>query len=269
MQPAEPVAVAHHEVGHVGGEPGGVEGQVGPVRRGGRRSSCAQPAEDRRAGRGVFHRLRCRPTPGHAPRTGAVTRMPWHGIRDLGWLPCPSTTPTPAPPAPATPPSRPSASSPRPSRSSRTPAASSTTSTAVTGMADLALGEAVGCCGDAGHAELADRHRHRPRRAQHPRRALDVPGRRGVRRRLLRGVPGARAGRPRGADGGQAARVRGGDEAGPAHPRPPRARGHAGGQRARHDRLAGAPARSAPRPTPSLGSLGAAAGDLRATSAPT
>ena len=64
------------------------------------------------------------------------------------------------------------------------------------GMADLALGEAVDMLREAGHGELADRHRHRPRRTQHPRRALVVPGRRGVRRRLLRGLQATTSGSP-------------------------------------------------------------------------
>ena len=98
------------------------------------------------------------------------------------------------------------------------------------GMADLALGEAVEPAARRRPRRARRPDRDRPGRAQRPRRALDLPGRRGVRRRLLRGLQGARAGGPRGADGRQAARVRGGDEAGPAHARPPRARGHPGGE---------------------------------------
>ncbi len=62
------------------------------------------------------------------------------------------------------------------------------------GMADLTLGEAVEMLRDAGHDELADRIDTDLVGPQHPRRALVVPGRRGVRRRLLRGLQGARAG---------------------------------------------------------------------------
>src|SRR3954452_68999 len=65
--------------------------------------------------------------------------------------------------------------------------------------------------GPAGRAHLA-----RARRAQRAARSLDLPDHRGVRRRLLRGLPRPRASRARRADGRPAAPARGAHESGAA-----------------------------------------------------
>ena len=213
---AHPVAVAHDEVGHVGGEPGGVEGKVGPVV--GEVVEAHGPSLPRIAGRGrgVFHRVRRR-SAGVDRDDRRVTRMPWHGIRDLALAPM-SVDDAHTRPAGTT---------------DATVEAVGKLSEAFEviedargqlfgfhrkiGMADLALGEAVELLRDAGHDDLADRIE------------TDLVGRnilagrwtfqiveefedgyyaafrdheRVVREELM---------------GGQAARLRGGDEAGPAH----------------------------------------------------
>ena len=159
------------------------------------------PLGRRRHGRGVPRPWRDAPVgparldrPGR-PRGQRVLRLPGRSDARRTVPRRPATTSRTRAPPPrgrsTTRPSRPSASCRRRSRSSRTPVATSTPSTASTGTGDLALGEAVDLLREAGHDSLAGEIAVPARRPQRDRGTVDLPGRRGVRRRLLPAVQGA------------------------------------------------------------------------------
>lgn len=95
-------------------------------------------------------------------------------------------------------------------RGHRARAACSTPSTASSAAPTPSLADALDRLAGRGvHPDVADEPPRRGRRTQRPRRPVDVPGRRGVRRRLLPDVRRRRAPHARAPHGRKAARLRG------------------------------------------------------------